>query len=348
MENVFAIQLVAARKMAGLSLQELSDKMENMVTKQALNKYEQGKMNPDSNVLIQLAKALGVPVDYFFRTNKVQLHQIEFRKRVKLSKTEEEAIKQKTIDFLERYFELENLLNIKSVFKNPLKNNKIHNLDDIERVAEELRDKWELGRNPIPNVVEMLEDQGIKVFEIEAPESFDGMKAEVDGKPVVVINTTFDMVRKRFTALHELAHLILDFSAFENEKEVEKYCHSFAGAFLIPKKEFEDEFSKTRQHLSLEELIQIKEYYGISIQAIAARAKNLGILDEIAYRNFNIHFSMLGLKKKEPGNYAGKEKAIRFRQLLYRAAAEEVISLSKAAALNNQSLSEFRKSFVVI
>ena len=167
MENVFAIQLVAARKMAGLSLQELSDKMENMVPKQALNKYEQGKMNPDSNVLIQLAKALGVPVDYFFRTNKMQLRQIEFRKRVKLSKTEEEAIKQKTIDFLERYFELENLLNIKSVFKNPLKNNKIHNLDDIERVAEELRDKWELGRNPIPNVVEMLEDQGIKVFEIE-------------------------------------------------------------------------------------------------------------------------------------------------------------------------------------
>jgi transcriptional regulator with XRE-family HTH domain len=60
MENVFASRLVSARKMAGLSLQLLADRLENAVTKQALNKYEQGKMKPDSKGLIALANALNV------------------------------------------------------------------------------------------------------------------------------------------------------------------------------------------------------------------------------------------------------------------------------------------------
>ena len=58
MENVFANRLQSARKMAGLSLQGLADKLDNLVTKQSLNKYEQGVMKPDSEVLIALANSL--------------------------------------------------------------------------------------------------------------------------------------------------------------------------------------------------------------------------------------------------------------------------------------------------
>jgi Zn-dependent peptidase ImmA (M78 family)/DNA-binding XRE family transcriptional regulator len=348
MKNQFGIRLASARKMAGISLQQLSDKLDNAVTKQSLNKYEQDVMKPDSELLIRIANVLGVTIDYFFRDTEVKLEGIEFRKKVKLSKTEEESIKQKTIDFLERYFELENLLNVKSDFKNPLKRNKVKTLEGIEEFATELRRAWELGLNPIVNVVEMLEDKHIKVFEIEAPDSFDGLSAYVNKIPVIVINKNFDVVRRRFTALHELAHILLDFDKSIEEKGLEKLCHAFAGAFLIPKKSFIEEFTKQRNHISLEELKHIKSYYGMSIQAIMARAKNLNIINENVYKNFSIHFSMLGYRKNEPGEYTGTEKSLRFQQLLYRAAAEEVISLSKAASLNNQNLSQFRKTFVVI
>jgi transcriptional regulator with XRE-family HTH domain len=47
MENTFAIRLLSARKMAGMSLQKLADALGNVVTKQSLNKYEQGVMKPD-------------------------------------------------------------------------------------------------------------------------------------------------------------------------------------------------------------------------------------------------------------------------------------------------------------
>ncbi|MDF2450488.1 MAG: helix-turn-helix domain protein [Bacteroidota bacterium] len=348
MENQFGIRLASARKMAGMSLQQLSDKLDKAVTKQSLNKYEQNVMKPDSELLIKIASVLGVTIDYFFRETKVKLEGIEFRKKVKLSKTEEEIIKEKTIDFLERYFELEKLLDLKSDFNQPLKNNKVKNGSDVEAYALELRNKWELGLNPIVNVIEMLEDKHIKVFEIEAPDSFDGLSAYVNDIPIIVINKSFDVVRRRFTALHELAHIILDFDKSIPEKELERMCHAFAGAFLIPKKSFIEEFTKQRNHISLEELKHIKSYYGISIQAIMARAKNLHIINEHVYKNFSINFSMLGYRKNEPGEYTGTEKSLRFQQLLYRAAAEEVISLSKAASLNNQNLSQFRKTFVVV
>jgi predicted HTH domain antitoxin len=49
----------------------------------------------------------------------------------------------------------------------------------------------------------------------------------------------------------------------------------------------------------------------------------------------------------EPVEYIGEEKSNRFEQLLFRALAEELISMSKAAALNNQSMAEFRGKLLI-
>ena len=65
-DNIFGKRLTSARKMAGLSLQALADKLGNVITKQSLNKYEQGIMKPDSSILIALANILNVSVDFFF------------------------------------------------------------------------------------------------------------------------------------------------------------------------------------------------------------------------------------------------------------------------------------------
>ena len=56
-----------------------------------------------------------------------------------------------------------------------------------------------------------------------------------------------------------------------------------------------------------------------------------------------INYNRFKTKEKEFGVYNGEELPIRFLQLLMRAVAEEVISTSKAAALNNQKLGDFRE-----
>ena len=93
------------------------------------------------------------------------------------------------------------------------------------------------------------------------------------------------------------------------------------------------------------ELIAIKETYGISIQAIMARAKDLEIISDSYYVAFR---KWINKNRTEEGlgNYIGKEQSTRFKQLLFRATSEEIISMSKAANLANKKLASFRDEFV--
>jgi hypothetical protein len=59
-----------------------------------------------------------------------------------------------------------------------------------------------------------------------------------------------------------------------------------------------------------------------------------------------VRFSQAGHRKKEPGSYDGSEESSRFRQLIFRAVAEEFISTSKGAVLSKKKLTEFRKELV--
>ncbi len=348
MKDIFSQRLKSARLMAGYSLQSLADEMENCITKQAIHKYENGLMLPNSDILLKLASILCIKVDYFFKEKKIVLQGVEFRKQNRLSKKALNSIREKTIDYLERYLNIETLLNAELIFENPIKDLIIETGHDVETACEELRRAWKLGENPVPNVIEMLEFKGIKIFEVDISAEFDGMSAWVDTVPVLALRKDVDIVRLRFTALHELAHILLNFSTKLNEKAVEKLCHHFAGAVLLPAKSIFTELGKNRHRISLNELISIKAYFGISIQAIMARAKSLNIIGDSQYRNFNMFIRQMGYHKNEPGKYEGDERTDRFDSLVYRAASEEIISLSKASSLLNVRLADLQNNFQVI
>src|ERR1700716_1450886 len=78
-------RLRTARAAAGLSLRDLESKIDNLVTAQALNKYEQDEMMPGSQVLIAIAKVLGVSEDYLLSEQERSLDGVEFRKKAKMS-----------------------------------------------------------------------------------------------------------------------------------------------------------------------------------------------------------------------------------------------------------------------
>lgn len=348
MKTIFPKRLKSARLLAGMSQDDLVGKIDNIVSKNAISKYEKGDMLPDSKVLLQLSKALRVKPDYFFRTYNVVIDKIEFRKKKKLGVKKLNSIKEEVIDIVERYVELENFLEIKSEFKNPISDRTINDGEDIEDAVNILLEKWKLGFNALPNVIEFLEEMEIKVVEIDAPMEFDGFSGWADKKyPVVVLNKNFSIERKRLTALHELGHLLLNFNAQLLQKEIERLCFRFAGAMLIPAETFRRELGEKRTSISLNELINIKEEYGISIQAIMRRAKDLDIVTDYYYRGFCIKIAQ-NKEEKNMGKYVGIERSNRFNQLLFRAASEDIISLSKAANLANQKLAAFRKDFIAL
>ncbi len=349
MENIFGNRLLSARKMAGMSLQDLADRLNNVVTKQSLNKYEQGKMKPDSAVLIALSNALNVPVDYFFSSPgvKIELTNISYRKFItKVSKTAQVSIEEKAREGFERYLELEAVLNFEEKPEYFAYEKVIENADDAEEAAKVLRVSWKLGYDPIPDVVEMLEDKGYKVIEIETSEGFDGMKADINGAKVIVLkqcqSKDEDVVRKRFTALHELAHHALKFPEALTERQEENLCHAFACAVLYPEDMARKEMHKARFHFYQNELVLIKERWGISFPAVFNRAKQLGIINDYVYKKFNIGYRTRKLRLNEPGRFLSREKPVRFERLIYLGLAKEIISINDAAFFSGKTVGEFR------
>ncbi|MDO8366222.1 MAG: XRE family transcriptional regulator [Saprospiraceae bacterium] len=344
MSSSFGNRLIAARKMAGLSLQGLADQLEGIISRQALHKYEQNLTYPNSQTLIALSRALSVPVDFFFTEPEVtvELSGIDFRKRKRLPAAAEEAIKEQCIEILGRYLSLEKMTREEKPLHAFVYPHLVQNVEDAENAAEQLRVEWGLGQDPIPNVVAMLEENGYKVVEVTADKDFDGMKAFAGAVRVIVVNRSFDICRIRFTALHELAHHVLSFPDDMEEKEMEKLCHAFAGAVLLPGEQAREAMNEQRFHFYLPELILLKEYWGISIAAMFARAKNLGIINDYVYAKLNQGYRARHYHLDEPGKFPGEEKAHRFNQLLYKALAEEIITLQQAASLRNITVGELR------
>ena len=342
--NEFGARLRSARKMAGLSMEALADLANNIVTKQSISKYEKGMATPSSEILIALARALNVKIDYFFRDTKVFIDSFEFRKHSKLGKKAEEQIKYKTMDFIEKYLEIENVLNVKSGFKNPLSQRTVINFSEVEAVVQDIRKKWQLGNEPISHIIELLEEKGVKVLEISGTKHFDGFSCFVSTLkiPVIAVAKEIGIVRKRFTIAHELGHLLLDLSCAQ-DNSVEKLCHSFAGALLLPEEVIKKELGAHRKKITLFELETLKSHFGISMQAILARAKALRIISENYYRHVCIYGNKHGWRKKEPGDYKGVESAKRFKQLIYHALAEQIISFSKGAELLNISINKLNR-----
>lgn len=344
----FPDRLKNARKMNGLSLQDLSDRLGNSLSKQALSRLETGELKPDSEILSQLCKALKVTLDYFFKDNSVTLEHVEFRKLQKLPIKEQEKVKSRTIEYLERYFEIENLLGINNTLPFTPQSYKVQTFEDAEKAAISMRyDLLNIGNDPIFNIYEMLEENNIKVFKTTVDKSFSGMSTIIDGKVgVIVFNDSFEipLVRKRFTLLHELGHLFMDLEGIE-EKLSERFCDAFAGAMLLPNEKVMEYFGGKRVKVYTNELNMIKKYFGISLSAVMYRAKSLDLISDSYLKFFMINYNRY-YKSKEFEGFCGKEESSRFVQLLIRAVAQEVITSTKAASLNNQILGAFRKEYL--
>ncbi|WP_276372941.1 XRE family transcriptional regulator [Chryseolinea sp. H1M3-3] len=352
-KNIFGNRLMLARKMNGFSLQDLADALQNKITKQALSKYEMGSMLPTSEILGELSKVLKVKPDYFIRQGIVELGQISFRKKSDLSRKNEEAIIEKARDYVERYLEIENILGQEQKFINPIQAISVKSKEDAEMAANKLREKWELGTDPLPSLVEMLELQGIKVLLIDDEESIDGFATITStGVPLVVVNVKGKSIeRVRFTIVHELAHILmmLNEEIKDNHKLVEVLCHCFSSCFILPRKSLIRMIGgNNRNYIAIKELISIKEYFGISIRAILHRLMELHIITENYYKRWVIYMNKTYGAKSEPGEYRGNEQVKHFEQLVARALSEGAISISKAAALCNTNINQLRKGFISV
>ncbi|NLC93325.1 MAG: ImmA/IrrE family metallo-endopeptidase [Treponema sp.] len=348
--EIFAARLKNARVMKGFSMDELVSKLGNTISKMTISKYEKCQLAPNSSIIISLAKTLNQPVDYFFRPFTMKIDSIRFRKlKSRLSAKDEKSIKENIADLIERYINIEEVCTASVKFESPF-DDEIFSFEQIKKSAILLRKKWNIGTDGIVNVIDLLEEHGIKVLEIEAPESFDGLSSLVNNLyPVIVLNKNFQSERKRFTVLHELSHLIFSFAKSVNENEEEKLCNLFASEMLILESVFKKLFGESRHDISYQELKSIQMQYGISCDALMYKAKSCGYISEQRYKTYciqknrNREFKNLVEKSIYP-----EEESTRFTRLVYNALSNELITVSKAASLLHQSVEQVREDLVLV
>ncbi len=340
-------KLKVARSASGLSLRALADAMSGIVSAQAIGKYERNEDMPSSRVLIALAAALGVREEYLLSEDELVLEGVDFRKKARTSSREEAALEARAIHMLERYLAVEDLLQMRSVeWEQPRSApHPVADLRDAEDAARSVREDWGLGNDPIPQLAELLEERGVKILSLDL-DNIDGLAARVRRKDrsaarVIVIKRSSWSERKRFSLAHELGHMVIAPSGGVDE---EKAAHRFAGAFLVPADVLRAEVGVNRSLISIGELVVLKKRFGVSIQALTYRCKDLGIINQAAFGRLFKTFAERGWRTmpfEEPETMPPEmEEPKRFERLCYRALAERVIGEARAAELLGISVRE--------
>ena len=122
----------------------------------------------------------------------------------------------------------------------------------------------------------------------------------------------------------------------------EKAAYRFAGAFLMPAEALWSEVGKQRKSISLGELLALKSLFGVSVQALTYRCRDLGIFGPSLFQRLYMMFSRLGWRSPpyEDPDALAPEQPRRFERLCLRALAEDMISESRASELPEVTLRE--------
>lgn len=348
MNDIFPVRLKNARKMRGFSQQELSDAMQGFVSSNAIKKYEKGEMFPSSDVVIRLASALRVKIDDLFQpfAVKIDMSGVKYRKKSTLRRKDMEAINQIAAHHLEKYIEVERMCGENNNFNKNYSNMVVRDENDARSVAARFRQDFNLGNDPISNPIEILESAGAKIIEVNASEKFDGDNFTTDGIFVIILNENLQSERKRLSIFHEAGHKVMSFAEGADE---ERMCNVFANEVLLPSEVFVRMIGRKRADVSLEELKDIQAQYGISVEAMMIKAKQLGIISENRYRTFCIkRNSNQYFKKKVQESIFPKERSNRFNRLVFKLLASEEITESKCASLLGCSIEDVRKRLMLV
>lgn len=304
----------------GLSMDKLVELTNGAITKQSISRYEKGIMHPKRDAMMALVHALHISEAYFKGTNlRIDVPMLRTTSDGKLSDEEAQTIEAQLSFWTEQYLTKEQKVGIASRFMNPIKGMAVSTVEDAIQAANLLREKWHCGDGPIASVLRLLERKGIKILVAELPDGVFGISTWADKRhPLILLDlrpekTTAD--RLRFTACHELAHLLLSFPE-DSELNVEKRCDLFAGFFLLSKNAFIEELGKEhREYITIEELVDIKETYGISLAAAIISARYYGIITPEYKRWWYGEYLENNAWEKGLGHYAfpetvGREKRI--------------------------------------
>jgi Zn-dependent peptidase ImmA (M78 family)/DNA-binding XRE family transcriptional regulator len=289
--------LVLARESRGLTQIELARRID--VSQGTISKAENGLLEPSEELVALYARALSYPPAFFseiapprrlpvtfyrkrssagnpaLRTVDAQMTILRMRLKILLRSVESEGVELPTV-------------RLKDMGYSPMD------------LAREIRARWSIQRGPIENLVEALEEHGIFVvlWDFGVP-GVDGLSVyERDDvlPPLIVLDPNYSGDRLRWTAAHELGHLLMHHHEPLPGPSYEQEADEFAAEFLMPAAEVGPFLSS----VTIDRLANLKRHWRTSMQSLLVRAADLDRISESQRNRLWSAMGALGFRKEEP------------------------------------------------
>lgn len=307
-------RLIQARRVNKLSKTELHRKVG--VTAAAIGQYERGEVTPRAETISALAQALRVPAGFFAHGRpkvRVDIAQASFR-RLRATTV---AQQQQAVAYVEQVWELATYLEERVEFPEvnlpdwaQYDDGTTGDAPDPITAAREVRAYWGLGTDPIKFLVYELERHGILtvLFSLKEDDAsdetrhIDAFSTSALPRPLIVLtpDKADDVLRHRFSAAHELGHLVLHHGRLGTDSISEREADAFAAEFLTPREELRKELPV---RFNLSRLEELSQKWGASTKSLVFRSKELELISEATARRAYITLSNLsksGVTQSQP------------------------------------------------
>lgn len=298
-------RLTLARNLAGWRKSTLATAI--AMSPAAVSSWETGEKRPSPAAVAQLALALQVDPGFFsarpgtLTASKTVPHFRSLRSTTQIARDQADAYGLLAID-------VASALELRVEF--PDTNIPTFQVDETtiegnepELAARYVRQEWRLPAGPIRNMVRLLENNGVLViFSPEQAASVDAYSFSTALRSAVVLNPVKqDYYRQRFDAAHELGHLVMHGDSEPGGRIVEEQANRFASEFLAPEAEIRDQLPTALNAAAWRTFGRLKEEWRVSLQSLLFRARQLGKLSDVSYRNAMMAVSARGWRRAEPG-----------------------------------------------
>jgi len=266
-----------AREIAELTQEELGEACGINQSHVAL--FEQNLRQPQDDTLRSIALATGFPISFFKREQAPDfpLGSLLYRKRKSMSSQDRDKVRQTG------RLVFEAIANMSERFK-PIDLH-LPRINSVEPEEAARMTRAALGFSPdtpITHLLTRLEKNGVVIvsipYDIEDHDAFSVWADTEPRRPVIVMTSGKPGDRQRWSASHELAHLVMHHTYTGSPSDLESQADRFAGEFLFPEEAARKDLGGSPITLMI--LADLKSRWGIAISALVMRAFNLGIITD--------------------------------------------------------------------
>lgn len=223
---------------------------------------------------------------------------------------------------------------------------------DLSTKSQELRELLGEDANSPVDVFSLANQiDGLTLVYYPLGENISGMCVRDDRIKVIAINSTMSYGRQRFSLAHELYHLYFDDMSgfnvcakkFDPKEAAEKKADQFASYFIAPYKSLRDVVKKIcgTKELSLQNVIALEQYFGMSHQAMLWRLVSEGYLTKGDVEKYSLGVvsaarslgyddklykpTSIELQKRTYGHYLKQVEELRQRDIVSSGKIDELL-----------------------